>query len=76
MSRSTLVRAIGALTLLAGSFALSAQTATLTGTVTDPSGGAISGAKVMATNHKTSTEKSTVADAAGQYSIQALAAGA
>src|SRR5260370_22069914 len=72
-------RAISAslLTLAVSAF-LSGQTAptgALAGAITDPSGGAISGAKISAVEQKTSSEHSTLADAAGQYSFPALPVG-
>lgn len=51
------------------------QTATINGTATDPSGGAIAGAKVEATNVGTNAVSSGVTDSAGRYSIPALAVG-
>jgi iron complex outermembrane recepter protein len=66
------------LPILAACCVLSAQTtstSSLSGAITDPSGGAISGAKIMATEQKTNAEQSTVADAAGQYSFGSLPVG-
>jgi len=48
---------------------------TLSGTVTDTSGGAISGAKITATDQKGNAQKTTLADAAGAFSFESLAAG-
>jgi hypothetical protein len=45
------------------------QTATITGTATDPSGAAIVGAKVVATNAETNASHSTVSDQSGRYTI-------
>jgi iron complex outermembrane receptor protein len=75
MNRRAPSRAVCVCFLLAG--ALSAQTtSTLTGAITDSSGGAISNAHVKAIEQKSGLEHSAVADAAGQYSIGSLPAGA
>src|ERR1700677_3857790 len=60
------------------SAAASAQTitGTIRGTITDPSGAVIRGAKVTATNVATAVKTTTVSDAAGEYSMQFLAVGA
>jgi hypothetical protein len=57
--------------------AASAQTitGTIRGTITDPSGAVIRGAKVTATNVATAVKTSTVSDAAGEYSMQFLPVG-
>jgi Carboxypeptidase regulatory-like domain len=52
-----------------------AQTATISGTATDPSGGALAGARVEATNTGTNVSQSTTTDAAGRYTIPQLAVG-
>jgi hypothetical protein len=52
-----------------------AQNATITGTATDPSGAAIVGAKVQATNDATNASRATVSDAQGRYSISDLPVG-
>jgi hypothetical protein len=52
-----------------------AETATINGTATDPSGGAIAGAKVEATNVGTNAVSNTVTDPSGRYSIPALPVG-
>jgi hypothetical protein len=51
------------------------QTATITGTVTDPSGAAVVGATVKVKNDQTNASQSTVTNAAGQYSIPDLSVG-
>lgn len=48
---------------------LRAQTATISGTVTDPSGAGVSGAKVTAKNEATGVERSTETSDSGAYSI-------
>ena len=53
-----------------------AETATISGTATDPSGGAVAGAKVEATNVGTNVVASTVTDSAGRYTLPALPVGA
>ncbi len=50
-------------------------TASLSGTVTDPSGAVISGADVILTNDATSQQSATVTDAAGLFSLPALLPG-
>jgi hypothetical protein len=49
--------------------------ATLSGTVTDPSGAAIAGAQVSVTNRATGVNRSVVADSAGFYSVPNLLPG-
>jgi Carboxypeptidase regulatory-like domain/TonB dependent receptor len=63
--------------LLTGAARLQAQTdtATIYGTATDASGGALVGASVQATNAGTSISQSTVTDAQGRYTIPGLAVG-
>lgn len=65
------------LCLLAGTARLgSAQsTSTLQGTVSDPSGNPIAGAKVVARNQGTGVESQTVADNAGQFLFPSLPIG-
>src|SRR6266498_25360 len=50
--------------------------ATVNGTVTDPSGALIAGAKITATQTATGAQRSTQTSTAGLYSLSALAAGA
>jgi hypothetical protein len=52
-----------------------ADTASIAGTVTDPSGGAVVGAKVEATNVGTNVAQSTVSDSAGRYKLADLVVG-
>jgi hypothetical protein len=52
-----------------------AQTATITGTATDSSGGALAGAKVQVTNVATSISQSADTDSAGRYTVAALPVG-
>jgi hypothetical protein len=52
-----------------------AETATINGTATDPSGGAIAGAKVEATNIGTNAVSNTVTDSAGRFTLAALPVG-
>jgi Carboxypeptidase regulatory-like domain/TonB dependent receptor len=52
-----------------------AETATISGTATDPSGGAVAGAKVEATNVGTNVVSSTVSDPAGRYTLASLPVG-
>src|ERR1043166_3942764 len=59
------------------SVVVSAQTfrGTILGTVTDPNGALVAGAKVTAKNTSTSLERSTTADDAGNYTIAELPIG-
>jgi len=78
MVRSSFAHATRALLFLTACFALTAQTAptsSLTGTVTDTSSGAVSGAHITATEQTTSAQRTTLADAAGQYTLDTLPAG-
>jgi hypothetical protein len=69
------------LTILAAIFACSpawaqnAETGALAGTVTDASGAALAGAKVVATNPATGAQKEITADATGGYRISNLPPG-
>jgi hypothetical protein len=51
------------------------ETATINGTATDASGGAVAGAKVEATNVGTSVTQDTVTDSAGRYKLADLPVG-
>lgn len=52
------------------------ETATISGTATDPTGGALAGAKIEVTNTNTGAAQSTVTDASGRYSVAQLSVGA
>src|ERR1022692_4771428 len=52
-----------------------AQTSGISGSVSDTSGGAVSGAKITAVNQTTNTETTVLADAAGQFTLDKLPAG-
>ncbi|HXA76734.1 MAG TPA: carboxypeptidase-like regulatory domain-containing protein [Candidatus Acidoferrales bacterium] len=52
-----------------------AETASIAGTATDPSGGAVAGAKVEATNVGTNAVQNTVTDSAGRYKVADLPVG-
>jgi Carboxypeptidase regulatory-like domain len=52
-----------------------AETASISGTATDPSGGAVAGAKVEATNVGTNVVQNTITDPAGRYTLADLAVG-
>jgi hypothetical protein len=57
--------------------ALAAQTtATLTGTVEDPSGGVVAGARVTAQHAETGAARTTLTDAEGRFTLPGLAVGA
>ena len=49
--------------------------ATISGVITDPSGGTVAGAKIVATEVRTNAKASTISDSAGRYSIPFLAPG-
>jgi hypothetical protein len=51
------------------------QTATISGTATDPSGGALVGAKVQVTNVGTNAAQTTVTDGQGRYEVPDLPIG-
>jgi iron complex outermembrane receptor protein len=77
-----MANARGAFALLVACVALATQTlsaqttpAGISGSVMDTSGGAVSGAKITATNQTTSVDKSTLADAAGQFLFDSLPPG-
>ena len=70
--------AVGALLVTCvpgGLMAQSATTGALTGTVTDPSGGVISGAMVAASSKATGQERTTSTDASGLYKFSLLPPG-
>src|SRR5450432_1198348 len=75
MIRRIFPYAVGVYFLLACALLPGQATSSLTGSVTDPSGGAIPGARVKATEQTSSAEKSVLVDAAGQYSLPSLPAG-
>ena len=83
MFRPSMADSIGAFILMAVCLAFAAQTTSaqstqssgISGSVMDTSGGAVSGAIVTAVDQKTAIEKSTVADAAGQFVFDSLPAG-
>jgi Carboxypeptidase regulatory-like domain/TonB dependent receptor-like, beta-barrel len=52
-----------------------AENATISGTATDASGGALAGAKVEATNPATNVSRSTTTDAEGRYRISSVPVG-
>ncbi len=60
----------------AGWRAQAQSTATLQGTVSDPSGSAVPGAKVVARNQATGVESQTMTDSAGAYLFPTLSIGA
>ena len=57
-------------------FAQESGGATINGTVTDPSGALIAGAKITATQTATGAQRTTQTSNAGLYSLSALTAGA
>ena len=57
-------------------YAQTAGTASIQGTVTDPTGAAVPDAKVTVTNTDTATSRSTVSDAAGLFSLPNIPVGA
>lgn len=60
---------------IGSTLAAQTQTATVTGEVTDSSGGAIPGVTVTATNIATGIQKNDTSDAAGHFTILALTPG-
>ncbi len=73
--RSHLMRAMG-LTLVVSALALGQGSATIVGTVTDPSGGVVPAAQVTVTETGTSYARSTTTNAEGYYVIPSLRAAA
>ena len=76
----SLRRTLGASALLAACLTLAAQTtpdpaAGISGTITDTSGGAVSGAKITAVSQSTNAQTATLSDAAGHFVLDKLAAG-
>src|SRR4051794_16194958 len=65
----------GSLLTLVLAAAAHAQTAQLTGTVADPSGALVAGAKVTATNVDTGVARASITNEAGNYLITALLPG-
>ena len=61
--------------VLLGTAAYSQETASIVGTVTDPSGAAIPGAKITITNTETGLVRSTTTNATGSYASHELAFG-
>ncbi len=75
MKRFILLSGFLAIFTCTSAWAQNAETGALGGTVTDASGGALAGAKVVATNPATGAEKEITADAAGGYRISNLPPG-
>jgi hypothetical protein len=73
------VRILGALTILLGLLLmpvlLHAQTASINGTVTDPSGAVIPGAAITALNHATNATRETQSTESGTYNFASLTPG-
>lgn len=63
------------LTLLFAAVAFAQTTASIKGTVTDPSGAAVAGAKVTASNVAQGIERTTTTGASGDYEVPALPPG-
>ncbi len=61
--------------LLSGVSAFAQSTATLAGTIKDPSGAVLPGATVVVHNNGTGAERTFVSDSAGQYVVPSLAPG-
>lgn len=75
MGTTTLLKSVSLLLALAAMAWAQTDRGTIRGTVTDPSGAAIPGAQVSATNTETNVTSRTVATEAGVYSITALPVG-
>src|SRR5215471_14516405 len=65
----------GLLILVSNLTALGQTSGTIQGTVTDPSGAAVVGAKIMVKNEATGEERTTQTDSAGAYQVAALPVG-
>src|SRR5581483_9298857 len=61
--------------LVCGSLAQGQVSASVSGTVTDPSGALVSGASVTATNEDTGAIRTSITDSTGQYQLPALPIG-
>lgn len=61
--------------LQVGALRAQTQTATISGTATDPTGAALVNASIQATDVETNVSRSTVSDAEGRYSISDLPVG-
>jgi hypothetical protein len=61
--------------VLLGTVAYGQETASIVGTVTDPSGAAVPGAKITITNTETGIVRSTTTNTTGSYSARELAIG-
>src|ERR1700750_1941575 len=67
---------IFAVLLLAGPVcAYSQSTATLQGSVADPTGAAVAGAQITVHNNETGIDRNVVSDAAGNYSVPSIQPG-
>jgi Carboxypeptidase regulatory-like domain len=72
MTRSVRAFVVVVSLVLTFSFVALAQTATVTGTVVDSSGAAVSGATVIATNTATGLDRTTLSTDTGSYTIPSL----
>jgi outer membrane receptor protein involved in Fe transport len=75
MQKNLYCFSLGILLCVATAVAQESGGATINGTVTDPSGALIAGAKITATQPATGAQRSTQTSTAGLYSFSALAAG-
>src|SRR5260370_31588782 len=66
---------VGVLSLLSTLVLCAQGTGEITGTVTDPSGAAVSGAKIVVTNTATSAERVVTSNETGNYDLPALPPG-
>ncbi|MBV8808195.1 MAG: carboxypeptidase regulatory-like domain-containing protein, partial [Acidobacteriaceae bacterium] len=71
-----LIPVLGCLVLLSGESPLWAQaSATLSGTVTDPSGAVVSGARITVKNEDTGAARNSITNSLGRYQFSALSVG-
>ncbi|HMK21360.1 MAG TPA: carboxypeptidase regulatory-like domain-containing protein, partial [Terriglobales bacterium] len=61
--------------VLLASAAMAQESATLTGTVTDPTGAAVPGAQITVSNAERGIQRSTVSNSEGEWAVPALPAG-
>ena len=74
--KTRLVLLCGLLSILFASlFAVAQESATLTGTVTDPTGATIAGAQVAVTNAEHGIDRTTVSNAQGEWAVPAIPPG-
>ena len=72
MWRTRILALLAVFVFGAGAFAQGGGSVAITGTVTDPTGAVIGGAKVTVTQKSTSVARAVVTSASGQFNIPSL----